>query len=111
MKIQIILTIIVSAILSMPAYAQHAGAAATSSQGSANAVGGGSLSVQTGIQEHPSFPAAQYTYAYAKGTELVPSSFMVYADAVRLGQAMLAIQPKTLGEVAAEYRAAKGKKQ
>jgi hypothetical protein len=68
--------------------------------------GGGS-----GITALPSSPRAQFSYGYAHGSDadFAPSSFLSYDDAVKLGESVLAAKPRSLGEVAAEYRASKRK--
>lgn len=50
-----------------------------------------------------------YTYVYAQGSDatFVPTRFVSFDDAVKLGKAALAYRPKTIVEVAAECRAAK----
>jgi hypothetical protein len=67
--------------------------------------GGGS----SGITALPSFPRAQVSYGYAHGSDadFAPSSFLPYDEAVKLGESVLAEKPKSLGEVAAQYRASK----
>jgi hypothetical protein len=68
--------------------------------------GGGS-----GITALPSSPRAQFSYGYAHGSDadFAPSSFLSYDEAVKLGESVLAAKPRSLGEVAAEYRASKKK--
>lgn len=76
--------------------------------GGAGGYGGGGGS---GITALPSSPRAQFSYGYAHGSDadFAPSSFLSYDDAVKLGESVLAAKPKSLGEVAAEYRALKRK--
>ena len=70
-----------------------------------SAYGGGGV----GIHSLPSCPLAQFNYSYAHGTDadFAPTSFLPYDQAIKLGEAVLAEKPKSLGEVAAEYRAQK----
>lgn len=63
-----------------------------------------------------SMPAANrapqhYTYIYAQGSEstYVPTRFVSFATALKIAKAELAYRPKTIAEVAAEYRAEKKK--
>jgi hypothetical protein len=50
-----------------------------------------------------------YSYIYAEGSDgtFVPTRFVSFDAAVKLGKAELAYRPKTIVEVAAECRAAK----
>ncbi|MFZ0211777.1 MAG: hypothetical protein WBE20_13325 [Candidatus Acidiferrales bacterium] len=50
--------------------------------------------------------AFQMTSAQGSST-FVPSTFVPYKEAVKMGQAALAYKPKSIAEVAAEYRASK----
>lgn len=95
---------------SLPSYAQgHAtmgGAAASAgyTQGGGSGVGGGGTSPSL---LHTPLTRFEYTYAHGTDCEFVPSSFMAYDDAVKLGRSILDTQPRSLGEIAAEYRAKK----
>jgi hypothetical protein len=100
---------------SLPLHAQSrmppAGATPSASNNSGGGGGGGSYGGGggAGIHSLPSCPARQYSYSYAHGSgaDFAPTSFLPYDQAVKLGDAVLAEKPKSLGEVAAEYRAAK----
>lgn len=54
-------------------------------------------------------PATHFEFGYAHGAEsdFNPSSFMEYDEAVKLGRSIVEAKPKSLGEIAAEYRAKK----
>ena len=64
---------------------------------------GGALSATT-RNEH-------YTYTYAQGsaTTYVPTRFVSFETGLKLAKEALVYRPKSLGEIAAEYRAAKKK--
>lgn len=53
--------------------------------------------------------ATHYNYIYAQGSDatFVPTRFVSYDKAVKIGKEALAYRPKTIVEVAAECRAAK----
>jgi hypothetical protein len=100
-------------LFSLPAHAQShttlggatpGGGYNTGGAGGAGGVSGGSLNP---VMFHT--PATHFDVGYAHGTdgEFVPSSFMNYEDAVKLGRSMVEAKPKSLGEIAAEYRARK----
>ena len=105
---------------SLPARAQshmalsggNANSASPNSGGGGGAGGyGGGGGGGSGITALPSSPRAQFSYGYAHGSDadFAPSSFLSYDDAVKLGESVLAAKPRSLGEVAAEYRASKKK--
>lgn len=50
-----------------------------------------------------------YTYIYAHGSEAtyVPTRFVSFATALKMAREDLAYRPKSIAEVAAEYRAKK----
>jgi hypothetical protein len=105
----------------LPAHAQSRmspAAAAPSALNNSGGGGGGGYSGGSGyggggagIHSLPSSPATQFTYSYAHGSDsdFAPTSFLPYDQAVELGESILAEKPKSLGEVAAEYRALKRK--
>jgi len=100
-------------LFSLPAYAQgHAalgGAAPNGGLSSGGAGGGGGMGGGTSSPAMFHTPATRFDMGYAHGSDcdFVPSSFMSYDDAVNLGRSIIEAKPKTLGEVAAEYRARK----
>lgn len=109
-------------VLALPAHAQMrgpvgggttttgVGGAPGSAGGGGGSVSGGGGGVGTGGgHSMPSFAPARYRNSAAHGTEtdFQPTSFVPYEQAVKMGQAALAQQAKTLGQIAAEYRAAK----
>ena len=73
--------------------------------GGGGGYGGGPMSFDT-LPESPQ-PIWIYDYVHGSFEEYIPSVYMPYDDAVKLGQTILNAKPKTLGEIAAEYRAAK----
>jgi hypothetical protein len=107
-------------VFSLPARAQshmalsggNANSASPNSGGGGGAGGySGGGGGGSGITALPSSPRAQYSYGYAHGSDadFAPSAFLSYDEAVKLGESVLAEKPKSLGEVAAEYRASKKK--
>jgi hypothetical protein len=104
--------------LSLPLHAQSRMSPAGATPSTLNNGGGGggaggfsSGGGATGITYLPSSPRAQFSYSYAHGSDadFAPTSFLPYDQAVKLGESVLAEKPKSLGEVAAEYRASKKK--
>jgi len=104
----------------LPAHAQSRMSPAAAAPSTLNNSGGGGGGYSggssyggggAGIHSLPSSPAMQFTYCYAHGsdTDFAPTSFLPYDQAVELGESVLAEKPKSLGEVAAEYRALKRK--
>ena len=69
-------------------------------------VGGGSISFSMPVIDRSN---QHYTYIYEQGSKetYVPTRFVPYDAALKLGKAALAYRPKTIAEVAAEYRAEK----
>ncbi|HKF52627.1 MAG TPA: hypothetical protein VKB26_09960 [Candidatus Acidoferrales bacterium] len=68
-----------------------------------SSIGGGSFSLPiTNRNEH-------YKYVYARGstTTYIPTRFVRFETGLKLARQLQAYQPKSLGEIAAEYRAAK----
>lgn len=108
-------------VLAVPAHAQMRGPASggmqTTAVGGATGSGGGGGgggsfgggSGTGGGHPLPSFALVRYTNSSAHGTEadFQLTSFVPYEQAVKMGEAALAEQAKTLGQIAAEYRAAK----
>ena len=100
-------------LLALPARAQvHvAGGAAPSQLTFAGGGGGGGFGLGAVAFTMPVVNRTQqhYTYIYAQGSDqtFVPTRFVSFEAAVKLGKAALAHRPKTIVEVAAECRAAK----
>ncbi|MFZ0336093.1 MAG: hypothetical protein WAN10_05625 [Candidatus Acidiferrales bacterium] len=69
-------------------------------------VGGGAMSFSLPVIDRAH---EHYTYIYEQGSNetYVPTRFVSYDAALKLGEAALAYRPKTIAEVAAEYRAEK----
>jgi hypothetical protein len=103
--------------MAAPAHAQRAalsgGSTANAPQMSGGGGGGGGFGGGGGVSGGHSLPqlpqAVHYTNASAHGTEadFQLTSFVPYEQAVRMGEEALAQPVKTLGEIAAEYRAEK----
>ncbi len=68
---------------------------------------GASFSSMLGTSQTPE----HYTYVYAQGSEAtyVPTRFVSFATALKMGKAALVYRPKSIAEVAAEYHAEKSK--
>lgn len=79
-----------------------AGGGGGSGSGGGGGFGGGSHTLPTLTQVHYANPSAHGTEA-----DYQPTSFMPYDAAVKMGQDALSGPQKTLGEIAAEYRAEK----
>jgi hypothetical protein len=100
-------------LFALPAQAQshvaRVGSAAgpMTNGGGAGAGSFGSLSLPTIARSAP----LRYQYTFAQGSEgsFVPSTYVRYEDAVKMGEAALAAQPKpvSIAQVAAQYRALK----
>jgi hypothetical protein len=101
-------------LFALPAHAQSHAArtgstASPMTNGGGGAAGGsyGSVSFPTSSGSAP----VHYQYSFAHGSDagFVPSTYVRYEDALKMGQAALAAQPKpvSIAEVAAEYRALK----
>lgn len=104
-------------LLSMPVYAQsHTGGGSTRQLNATNGGGGGfggfggsggfsgvsfSMSNATRTVQHTS-----YVYAQGSGGTFVPTRFVSFDTAVKLGKQAMAYKPKSIVEVAAECRAA-----
>jgi len=70
--------------------------------------GGGSGFATSTIRALPTRAAFQCHLEYAHGSDdFSLSTFLPYQDAVKLGQSVLNEEPKSLGAVAAQYRAMK----
>ncbi len=106
---------IVGAFLAIPAHAQRSMASAlgpngpgyglgggSSSGGAGSSVGGGSVSFHT----LPPVPSPNFQIMDVSGvsSEFVPSSWTQFENGLAQGRAQLALERRTLGEVAAEYR-------
>lgn len=110
--------------LAIPAHAQarFAGGGAAALQLNFIGTGGGAGFGAMGFgssgfgASFSSMPAANqlpqhYTYIYAQGSEstYVPTRFVSFATALKIAKVELAYRPKSIAEVAAEYRAEKKK--
>lgn len=75
------------------------------SSGSSGSGGPGGSSFGSAVNNAP----ARYQIVFARGSAstYVPSTFVPYETALKMGKAALAYRPKTIAEVAAEYRASK----
>jgi|ERR1700675_849286 len=101
----------------LPARAQThmvpAGSAASNVSNSSGGGGGGTGGTAGGfatstIRALPTRAAFQCHLEYAHGSDdFSPSTFLSFQDAVKLGQSILNEEPKSLGAVAAQYRAMK----
>lgn len=107
-------------LFALPAHAQHrfAGGAAPSNLsfsgggGAGGGLGGGGLSgVSFGGVSNNAPTRYQYVYVHGSDATYVPSTFVPFKTALQMGKAALAYRPKTIAEVAAEYRASKKKPQ
>jgi hypothetical protein len=98
-------------LFALPAHAQHAGAAPSGTTNSGGGGYGGSMG-GADFSDSSHIPQTQFTVVIAHGSaqDFVPSTFMCFSQAVKIGEAELAYQTKTLGEVAREYRAEKAHK-
>jgi hypothetical protein len=102
--------------LALPAAAQGHGTAAAPSApvfsgegggGYGSGIGFGSIAIST--HSSSSTPHYQLVYAHGSNAAFVPTRFVSYAEALKLGEAALAYRPKSIAEIAAEYRAEKAK--
>jgi hypothetical protein len=107
MKIAILGALVM--LFSLPAHAQAHATPGGASAAAGYVSGGGSAGGSASAPAMMHTPATRFEFGYAHGTdcEFVPSSFMAYKDAVKLGRSIVEAKPKTLGEVAAEYRTRK----
>jgi hypothetical protein len=108
MKIAILGALVM--LFSLPAHAQaHATPGGASAAAGYVSGGGGSAGGSASSPAMMHTPATRFDFGYAHGTDcdFTPSSFMAYDDAIKLGRSIVEAKPKTLGEVAAEYRARK----
>jgi hypothetical protein len=104
-------------LVAVPVHAQdHASQLSFSGGGGGMGYGGGGFSSSIVGGASFSSPGAtnraeHYTYTYAQGSTDTynPTHFVSFATGLKLAKEMLAYRPKSLGEIAAEYRA--GKKQ
>lgn len=95
--------------LVVPAHAQDRASRLNGGGGGAgfggSSIGGGSFSLPATTRvEH-------YAYVYAQGSAATytPTRFVSFETGLRLAKETLEYRPKSLGEIAAEYRAAKKK--
>lgn len=111
-------------LFAIPAHAQarFAGGGAATQQLNSTGTGGGGGFAALGFGGSGfgpslfSMPAARqarehYTYIYAQGSEAtyVPTRFVSFATALKMAKEELAYRPKSIAEVAAQYRAEKKK--
>jgi hypothetical protein len=99
-------------LFSIPAHAQglgsNVGCGGSLNSGTSLGSGGG----YRGVTFHSSIsvPAAtqfHMTVVTGDGNQFIPSTFVPFAKAVELGRTMEIAKPKTLAEVASEYRSEK----
>ena len=95
--------------LSIPVSAQSRGSAGTASSPQSFSGGGYGGGGGASSPSHAPRPEVHYELAYAQGsaTEYVASAYVSFEEAVKLGQQVLTNKPKSVAEVAAEYRAAR----
>jgi hypothetical protein len=101
---------------SLPSHAQHmppsGGAAPSTTSGGGGGGGGGfgssSISASFSI---PHSPTARFQILAAHGGTYVPSTFVSYEEAVRMGQAALTSKPKSVVEAATETQAERKQRQ
>jgi len=107
----LILILIIS--FALPACAQShgsGGAGATASPLSVSGGGGGGYGAGgVSFPSHSPRPEVHYELAYAQGSacEYVASTYLTFEEAVKLGKAALENKPKSIAQVAADFRAAK----
>ena len=102
-------------LFALPAHAQSHATQVSSAPAAATVGGGGGAG--GGYGSSFSFPITSssaapvhYQYSFASGSDssFVPSTFVPFADAVKMGQAALVPPPPvSIAQVAAEYRALK----
>jgi hypothetical protein len=101
-------------LFALPAHAQNHATQVSSAPAAATVGGGGgagggygsSFSFTTSSSAAP----VHYQYSFARGSDssFVPSTFVSFADAVKMGEAALVPPPPvSIAQVAAEYRAQK----
>ena len=110
MRIAILAALVI--LFAVPADAQsHTAMGGGSTAAAYTGGGGGAAGGASGSHAMFHAPVTQFDFGYAHGTtcDFNPSSYMEYDEAVKYGQAVVAAEakPKTLGEIAAEYRASK----
>jgi hypothetical protein len=103
-------------MFALPAMAQGHGAAAAPSApvfsgGGGGGYGGGISFGSFALGTPSSSPTVHDQVVFAHGSEatFVPTRFVSYSEALKLGKEALAYRPKTVAEVSAEYRAEKAK--
>ena len=100
-------------LFSLPASAQGAFGNYGSVGGGPSLNSGSSLNNQggwrgPGTRTVASAPVAEFHMSVINGSDdYIPSTFVKFDDAVAQGRVLLAQKPKTLAEIAAEYRATK----
>ncbi len=113
-KMKLVIGVVALILLfSMPAHAQAAYGNSIGGGGSLNSgssLGGGSG--YHGVTFHHSIssgPITQFhmTVVTGDGNQFIPSTYVPFSKAVELGRTMEIAKPKTLAEVASEYRSAK----
>ena len=98
-------------LFAIPAHAQRTGALPSATTNSGGGGYGGSMG-SADFSDSNHIPQTQFSVVIAHGSaqDYVPSTFMCFTQAVKIGEAALAYQEKTLGELAREYRAEKARK-
>jgi len=97
-------------LVSLPAHAQgHAALGGSAPNSGYTNGGGGGAGGASGSTSMFHTPVTRFELNYAHGADcdFNPSTFMAYDDAIKLGRSIVEAKPKTLGEIAAEYRAKK----
>lgn len=103
-------------LVAVPAHAQDRASQLTFSGGGGGGMGYGGGGFSSSIVSGASFSspsatnhAEHYRYTYAQGSVETynPTRFVSFATGLNLAKEMLAYRPKSLAEVAAEYRAEK----
>lgn len=104
-------------LLALPAHAQNHATQVSSAPSSTTMGGGGAGGAGGGYGSSFSFPTSssaaapvhyQYSFAHGSSSSFVPSTFVPFQDAVKMGEAALAAPPPvSIAQVAAEYRARK----
>ena len=94
---------------SSPAMTNNGGAGGVSGGGYGGGYGGGGGYGFGGYNALPHYATALNQVILVQGTDgdYFPSTFVSFDEAVKMGEEALSYKPKSLGEVAAEYRAAK----
>jgi hypothetical protein len=100
-------------LFAMPAHAQSHATQVSSAPSPAMNGGGGGAGGGSGSFSFPTISSAapvhyQYSFAHGSDSTFVPSTFVRFEDALKMGEAALAPPPPvSIAQVAAEYRARK----